>query len=114
MANKVKCWCIFFSLGLLRKKERAILENNGNHLALACKNLGDCYHENHQYEKALECYKEEAKVYESLSKRLENSKAHRMIGEMYMLLEQFENALKHELVYLSQLHIHFYCSKSIK
>lgn len=97
-----KCTCFLKTTGLLRKKERAITENNSNHLAQACKSLGDWYHENHQYEKALECYKEEAKVYESMGKRFEKSKAHRMIGEMYMLLENFDDALKHELIYLSK------------
>lgn len=72
---------------------------------MACKNLGDWYHENQQYENALECYKEEANVYGLLNKRLEKSKAHRMIGEMYMLLENFDEALKHELVYLSMTFI---------
>lgn len=86
---------------MLRKKQRAIVDNNPNHLAAACKSLGDWYHENQEYEKALECYNEEAGVHKSLGNRLENSKAHRMIGEMYMLLEKFDEALKHELIYLS-------------
>lgn len=90
-----------FHLELLRKKQRAIIENNPQQLAVACKHLADCYHENHQYENALACYKEEANAYELLGKRLDKAKAHRMIGEMYMLLEKFDEALKHELVYLS-------------
>lgn len=87
---------------MIRKKQRAFIDNHPTQLAVACKNLGDCYHENQQYEKALECYKEEAAVYESLGQRFEKSKAHRMIGEMYMLLENFDDALKHELIYLSK------------
>lgn len=69
---------------------------------MACKNLGDYYQENQQYAKALECYQEEAAAFERLGNRLETSKAHRMIGEMFMLLEQFDDALKHELIYLSE------------
>lgn len=92
-----------YLLELMRKKQRAIIDNNTPQLAVACKNLGDWYHENQQYENALECYKEEAKAYELLGKRMEKSKAHRMIGEMYMLLENFDEALKHELVYLSTI-----------
>lgn len=91
--------CAHF-LGLIRKKDRAIADNNPTQLAVAYNNLGDWYHENQKYEDALECYKQEADVYKSLGKRLEEAKAHRMIGEMYMLLEKFEDALKHELVYL--------------
>lgn len=79
------------------------MDNNPTQLAVAYKNLGDWYHENQQYENALECYQEEADVYESLGKRLEKAKAHRMVGEMYMLLEKFEDALKHELIYLCKL-----------
>lgn len=94
---------VYFSLlELIRKKQRAVVDNNANQLAAACKSLGDWYHENQQYEKALDCYKEEAKAYESLGKRFEKSRAHRMIGEMYMLLENFDEALKHELIYLSE------------
>lgn len=69
---------------------------------MACKSLGDYYHEHQQYEQALECYQEEAAAFDRLKKRLETSKAHRMIGEMFMLLEKFDNALKHELIYLSE------------
>lgn len=92
---------MFGHLELLRKKQRALIDNSPQQLAVACKNLGDCYHESQQYEKALECYTEEANAYELLGKRLEKSKAHRMIGEMYMLLENYDEALKHELIYLS-------------
>lgn len=92
------CFC---HLELLRKKQRAIIDNNPQQLAVVCKNLGDLYHENQQYENAIGCYKEEANAYELLGKRLENSKAHRMIGEMYMLLENFDEALRHELIYLN-------------
>lgn len=94
---------IFNSSELIRKKQRAIIDDNANQLATACKSLGDWYHENQQYEKALDCYKEEADAYGTLGKRFEKSKAHRMIGEMYMLLENFDEALKHELIYLSKL-----------
>lgn len=103
---------------MIRKKQRAIIENNPQQLVVVCKNLGDLYHEHQQYEQALECYKEEANTYEILGKRLEKSKAHRMIGEMYMLLENFDEALKHELIYLStaarQSQPFFFHSKLIK
>lgn len=89
-------------LELIRKKQRAIIDNNPHQLAIAYKNLGDWYHENQQFENALGCYKEEAGVYDSLGKRLEKARAHRMIGEMCMLLENFDDALEHELIYLSE------------
>lgn len=87
---------------LLRKKKRALTENNKQQLAIACKNIGDFYHENQQYDKALDEYTEEARVYERLGKNMENARAHRMIGEMYMLLENFNDAIKHEELYLGK------------
>lgn len=104
--NKKNLCSICSWSGLIRKKDRAISDNNPNQLAVAYKNLGDWYHENQQYENALKCYKDEAGVYESLAKRLEKAKAHRMIGEMFMLLENFDDALKHELIYLSEFFNH--------
>lgn len=85
---------------LLRKKRRAIVENNIQQLATVCKNLGDYYHENQQYENALDAYSEEATFYERLGKDMEKARAHRMVGEMYMLLENFDDAMKHEKIYL--------------
>lgn len=71
-------------------------------LALACKNLGNWYHENQDYNKALENYREEAEAYQILGKPMEKAIAHRMIGEVYMLLEDFDQALQHERIYLSE------------
>lgn len=103
---------------LLRRKNRAIADKNTTNLALACKSLGDYYHESQQYAKALESYQEEAAAFERLGDRLETSKAHRMIGEMFMLLEQFDDALKHELIYLSKFFLSIvlsvWCFKALK
>lgn len=87
----------------MRKKQRAIADRNKLQLAVACHNLGDWYQENQKYENALNCYRDEAAAYEELGKRIERARAHRMIGEMFMLLENFEKALEHELIYLSEL-----------
>lgn len=86
----------------MRKKRRAIADRNKSHLAVACHNLGDLYQENQDYENALANYREEATAYEELQMRMEEARAHRMIGEMFMLLENFEKALDHELIYLSK------------
>lgn len=86
----------------MRKKQRAIAEKNKLHLAVACHNLGDWYQENQDYENALNSYREEAAAYDDLGMRIERARAHRMIGEMFMLLENFEKALEHELIYLSE------------
>lgn len=87
---------------LLRKKNRALTDNNHQQLAIACKNIGDFHHENQQYENALDAYTEEARIYERLGKNMEKARAHRMIGEMYMLLENFNDAIEHEQIYLGK------------
>lgn len=87
---------------LLRKKRRAQTENNQQQLAIACKNIGDFYHENQQYDSALEAYTEEARIFKNLGKNMDKARAHRMIGEMYMLLENFNDAIKHEKIYLGK------------
>lgn len=89
-----------FYVELLRKKRRAIADNNIQQLAVTCNSLGDHYHENQQYENALDAYTEEARSYERLKKPMDKARAHRMIGEIYMLLENFDDALKHEKIYL--------------
>lgn len=87
---------------LLRRKQRAIEENNTQQLAQIYRKLADFYHENQRYEDALAQYKEEAKVYRSLGMAIHAGLANRMIGEMYMLLENFDEALNYELKYLSE------------
>lgn len=90
------------SLELLRKKQRALADKNKLHLAVACHNLADWYQENQDYENALSSYREEAAAYDDLGMRIERARAHRRIGEMFMLLENFERALEHEVIYLSE------------
>lgn len=87
---------------LIRKKRRAEFENNQPQLAVACHNLGSWYQENQEYEDALKNYREEAGIYAALSKRMEEARAHRMVGEVFMLLGDYEKALQHELIYLSE------------
>lgn len=87
---------------MIRKKRKAEFENNQQQSAVACQNLGNWYHENQQYENALANYREEAGIYAALSMRMEEARAHRMVGEVFMLLENFESALEHELIYLSK------------
>lgn len=93
-------------LELLRRKHRAIEENNTQQLAQTCRSLADWYQENQKYDDALQHYKEGATAYRSLGMRMETCRAHRMIGEMYMLMENFDEALKYGLKYLSMLNKH--------
>lgn len=91
---------IYFS-ELLKRKQKAIDDNNTHLLAQTCRKLGDLYHDNQQYDDALAQYQEEAKAYRALNKATEAGLANRMIGEMYMLLEKFDEALHYEQKYLS-------------
>lgn len=97
--------CSFF-LELLRKKQRAINEKNTQQLAQICRKLGDMYGENQKHQDALEQYREEAKAYNNINMRLEAARANRMMGEMYMLLENFDEALKYGLKYLSKIFVY--------
>lgn len=67
-----------------------------------CRKLAELYHDKQQYQDALVQYKEEAKAYRSLAMVMDAGLANRMIGEMYMLLEDFDEALNYELRYLSE------------
>lgn len=86
----------------MRKKQRALADNNKLQLAVACHNLANWYQENQDFDRALTSYRDEAAAYAELDKGIECARAHRMIGEMFMLLENFDSALEHELIYLSE------------
>lgn len=88
------------SAELLRRKARAIEQKNVEELAQLCRKLGDMYHENHNYNAALQHYQEEAKAYQSLDMKVKASQAFRMVGEMYILLQNFGEALNYVMKYL--------------
>lgn len=60
------------------------------------------YAENQKYHDALEHYREEAKAFGSLKLPLDAARANRMMSEMYMHIENFDEALKYGLKYLSE------------
>ncbi|XP_073840267.1 tonsoku-like protein [Musca autumnalis] len=84
----------------LKRKERAIKEGNREVLAQTCNHLGDFYNQQGRYQHAVKEYEEEAILYSKLGKQLEMAKAHRMVGEMYMLLSDFDNAKSQINTYL--------------
>ncbi|XP_055384111.1 tonsoku-like protein [Condylostylus longicornis] len=90
---------------LQKRKEKALNECNRQSIAEACNNLGDFYNQSGRYLEAAKEYEEEALLYEKLGTNfvLPKSKAHRMVGEMFMLLSEFENALKYVNLYLKQV-----------
>jgi tetratricopeptide (TPR) repeat protein len=69
-------------------------------LADVQKKLGDLYYDKKYYKDALEAYKGQLQACESLSDRLNCAIAHRMIGEVYADVENFQEALSHQNLYL--------------
>lgn len=63
--------------------------------------MGGYYNEKGLYELALSEFKDEAETYEKLDKKMDKAKSHRMIGEMYMLIGEFNKALQNEMIYLT-------------
>lgn len=86
----------------MKRKEKALSEGNRDQLAMACNWLGDFYNQQGRYQNAVKEYQEEANIYGRMGKKLEMAKAHRMIGEMYMLLCEFNRANEHINDYLSK------------
>lgn len=85
---------------LLKKKTKAA--DNKSQLALACKNLGDFYIQEGDYQNALREYQQEAKIHESVKSQLKYAIANRWIGEAHLGLEEFGESLKHVEMYLSE------------
>ncbi|KPJ12339.1 Tonsoku-like protein [Papilio machaon] len=81
---------------LLRKKKKALNGSNRRSLAEAYNDLATYYYKNNRYCDALAEYKNEASVLKELGLRMDWGTCNRMIGEMYMLLAEFDKALKYE------------------
>ncbi|XP_060802573.1 tonsoku-like protein [Amyelois transitella] len=81
---------------LIRKKKKALNGSNRRALAEACNDLATFYYKHNRYSDALEEYKNEASITKELGLKLEWGTCNRMIGEMYMLMAEFEKALKYE------------------
>jgi tetratricopeptide (TPR) repeat protein len=87
---------------LLKKKRKAIEEKNSIHLAESCSSLGNLFNERGEHDKALVEFKSVVRAYKDLNKNIEMATAHRMIGETYSEMVNFELALKHINIYLSK------------
>lgn len=91
----------------LKKKEKALVENNFENLYYACKELADIYVNQGNYQKALSQYEECKNAAHQQNNDTRLGVANRMIGEMYCYLNDFENAIKHQ-----KLHLKISCSKN--
>lgn len=87
---------------LRKKKNKAIQSKNHSEIAGAAVKLGEYYNGNGKFDKALPEFKEAAKIFKDLGKNLQMATAQRMVGEMYMLMDQFDQALKYVNAYLSK------------
>ncbi|CAK1550600.1 unnamed protein product [Leptosia nina] len=81
---------------LIRKKKKALNGSNRRAYAEACNDLATYYYKQTRYSDALDEYKNEAAVCKEMGLRMEWGGCNRMIGEMYMLLAEFDKALKYE------------------
>lgn len=81
---------------LIRRKKKAMNGSNRRALAEACNDLATFYYKHNRYSDALDEYKSEAAIVKDLGLRMEWGTCNRMIGEMYMLMAEFDKALKYE------------------
>ncbi|XP_076763240.1 tonsoku-like protein [Xylocopa sonorina] len=86
---------------LIKKKKRVKRDGNLQQLAEIAKELGDTYYEMDKYKEALREYTEQLEVCSILEDKLNIAVAHRMIGEMHVNLCSYEEALKHQNLYLA-------------
>ncbi|KAI8426427.1 hypothetical protein MSG28_005269 [Choristoneura fumiferana] len=81
---------------LIRKKKKALNGSNRRALAEACNDLATFYYKHNRYSDALDEYRTEANICKELGLRMEWATCNRMMGEMYMLMAEFDKALKFE------------------
>ncbi|XP_052741671.1 tonsoku-like protein [Bicyclus anynana] len=86
---------------LIRKKKKALNGSNRRAYAEACNDLATFYYKQTRYSDALDEYRNEASICKELGLRMEWGTCNRMMGEMYMLMAEFDKALKYEERHLS-------------
>uniref|UniRef100_A0A2H8TJ11 Tonsoku-like protein n=1 Tax=Melanaphis sacchari TaxID=742174 RepID=A0A2H8TJ11_9HEMI len=84
----------------LKKKEKALLEDNFENLYYACKELADIYVNKEDYQEALNQYEQCEEAANRCGDETRLGVANRMIGEMYCYLNDFQNAIKHQKLHL--------------
>lgn len=69
-------------------------------MADSCNKLGNFYVSKSDLTRALREFKEESSIYKDVGKKMDYGRANRMIGEVYILMENYAEALKHEELFL--------------
>lgn len=80
----------------MRRKKKALNGSNSRAFAEACNDLATFYYKHNRFSDALDEYKAEASVCKELGLQMEWGTCNRMIGEMFMLMAEFDKALKYE------------------
>ncbi|KAJ8925110.1 hypothetical protein NQ315_001291 [Exocentrus adspersus] len=86
---------------LLKRKRKALNENNQTLLQSVCADLAELYVKEGHYHSAIKEYEALADVYKEEGKPLDYARANRCIGEAYMGLQNFEKALEYQKLYLN-------------
>jgi tetratricopeptide (TPR) repeat protein len=87
---------------LQRRKQKAQEENNDQLLAEMCNKLGNYLVSEQKFDDALKEFQEESLVWSQLNRQMDFGRAARMIGEVYLRMERYKDALRHENIYLKQ------------
>lgn len=98
----------------MRRKKKALNASNRRLLAEACNDLATYYYKHNRYSDALDEYKHEASICKELGLRMEWATCNRMIGEMFMLMAEFDKALKYEERHLGKCIGTFFVNHKIK
>lgn len=85
---------------LLKRKKKAISDNNKTLLITTCINLAEYYFTKCRYETAIAEYEIVAKEYEKMKDLIGYARCNRMIGEAYTHLRQYSKALKYQNIHL--------------
>ncbi|XP_052859666.1 tonsoku-like protein [Anopheles cruzii] len=85
---------------LIKKKSKYANEDNYAALAETCQRLGELYQEREEHQRALNEFKLAAKAYDKLDRRMDRGLAYRMVGEMYLMMGQFKEALQNVQAYM--------------
>ncbi|GJQ70821.1 hypothetical protein Trydic_g748 [Trypoxylus dichotomus] len=85
---------------LLKRKRKALSENNRIALITTCINLAELYFTTGKYDNAIVEYEIIAAQYKALKKFLDYARSQRMIGEAYCNLRQYRKALTYQNVHL--------------
>lgn len=84
----------------MKRKKKALSENNKISIVTACINLAEYYFTKCKYDLAIAEYQIVATQYNAMNKPIDYARSNRMIGEAYANLKQYNKALKYQNIHL--------------